>query len=97
MGLELGSERVEGDEGSEQSPSSPSQWIGVGFAVMVGLWGFFMVVCSGLMVDYGSGIALCSGFLIFFFFFILHYSNTVKYFSDYFPKCNQTQEKNYFP
>ena len=40
MGLELGSERVEGDEGSERSLSSPSQWIGVGFAVMVGLWVF---------------------------------------------------------
>ena len=67
--------------------------------------GFFMVVCGGLMVDCGGGIAICSGFLIFlqwvfdFFFFFSFYvaPNTVKYFPDYFPKCNQTQEKNYFP
>ena len=31
--------------------------------------GFFIVVCGGFMVDYGGGIALCSGFLNFYFYF----------------------------
>ena len=45
-------------------------------AMIVGLWvccdgdfvGFFMVVCAGFTMDCGGGFALCSGFLIYFFF-----------------------------
>jgi hypothetical protein len=42
-------------------------------------------------VDCGGGFALCNGFLNFLFSFYV-----VKYFSDYFPKCNQTLEKQLF-
>ena len=50
----------------------------------------FFMVCGGLWWD-------CSGFLIVFFFSFYVAPNTVKYFSNYFPECTQTQEKNYFP
>jgi hypothetical protein len=58
-----------------------------------GFVGFFMVVCGGLRWW------VCTLQWVSNFFFLLFYvaPNTVKYFSDYFPKCNQTQEKNYFP
>jgi hypothetical protein len=43
------------------------------------------------------GFVMVGGYCWFFLlFFFLHYI-TVKYFSDYFPECNQTQEKDYFP
>ena len=74
-------------------------WWVCGFAVIVGLWVFFfMVVCGWLSVDCGGGFALCSGFLNFLSFFFSFYvtPNTVKYFTDYFPECNQTQEKKLF-
>jgi hypothetical protein len=60
----------------------------VGFAVMVGLWVFFMVVCGG-----GFAFAVVSDFSFFSFYVA---SNIGKYFLDYFPKCNQTQEKKLF-
>jgi hypothetical protein len=58
-----------------------------------------MVVCGGFTVDCGGGFAFAvvSDFFFFFFFFSFYVApNTVKYFSDYFPKCNQTQEKKLF-
>ena len=54
--------------------------------------GCFMVVCGGFPVDCGGVIAV-SDFFSFSFYVA---QNTVKYFSDYFPKCNQTQEKKLF-
>ena len=51
-----------------------------------------MVVCGGFSVDCGGGIAV-SDFFSFSFYVV---PNTVKYFSDYFLKCNQTQEKKLF-
>ena len=45
-----------------------------------------MVVCGGFPVDCGGGIAV-SDFFSFSFYVV---PNTVKYFSDYFLKCNQT-------
>jgi hypothetical protein len=48
-------------------------------------------------VVYGGIMVVCSGFPIVFSFSFYDVPNTVKYFPDYFPKCNQTQEKNYFP
>ena len=71
-------------------------------AVMVGLWvccdggfvGFFMVVCGGLRW-WVCTLEWVSYFFIFFSFYVA--PNIVKYFSNYFPECNQTQEKNYFP
>jgi hypothetical protein len=51
-----------------------------------------MVVCGGFPVVCGGGIAVSN-----FFLFSLYYTpNTVKYFSDYFPKCKQTQKKQMF-
>ena len=73
-----------------------------GFVGLLGLWvcgfaGFaVMVVCGWLSVDCSGGFALCNGFLIFFFFSFYVALNTVKYFSDYFPKCKQTQKKQTF-
>jgi hypothetical protein len=67
-----------------------------GFAGFLGLQ-----VCwvSGFAVDYRwiavVGLHFAVGFLI-FFFFILRCSKHYKIFSDYFPECNQTQEKNLF-
>jgi hypothetical protein len=64
-----------------------------------------MVVCGGLwwnyggLVVYGGITVVCSGFLIVFFFFFFSFyvtPNTVKYFQDNFPKCNQTQEIFFF-
>ena len=61
-----------------------------------GLWwdcdgwfvGFFMVVCGGFTVERLH----LQWFLIFFFFSFYVAPNIGKYFSDYFSKCNQTQE-----
>jgi hypothetical protein len=58
--------------------------------------GFFMVVCGGFTVDCGGGFAFAVVSDFFFFSFYVA-PNIGKYFSDYFPKCNQIQEKNYFP
>jgi hypothetical protein len=63
----------------------------VAFAVMVGLW----VVYGGLWWISGGGIAV-SIFFFFFFFSFYVAPNTVKYFSDYFPKCKQTRKKQTF-
>ena len=54
--------------------------------------GCFMVVCGGFPVDCGGGIAV-SDFFSFSFYVA---QNTVKYFSDYFPKCKQTRKKQTF-
>ena len=61
-----------------------------GFAVMVGcLWWF--------AVDFRWFAMVGLRFLIFFLFFSFYVvPNTVKYFSDYFPKCKQTQKKQTF-
>ena len=52
-----------------------------------------MVVCGGFPVVCGGGIAV-SNFFFFFSFYVA--PNTVKYFSDYFPKCKQTWKKQTF-
>ena len=59
--------------------------------------GFSMVVCGGLSMDCGGGFAISDFFIffIFLFFIFLFFSfyvapNTLKYFLDYFSKCNQT-------
>ena len=46
-------------------------------------------------MDCGGWFVLWNGFLNFLFSFYVA-PNTVKYFSDYFPKCNQTLEKQLF-
>ena len=92
VGLELGSELlVEGGTGSLLG-----LWVcDGGFAVMVALWSFFMVVCGGFMVDCGGGIALCSGFLdFFFFFFILRYFKHCKIFFKLFSEMQSNIGKN---
>ncbi len=58
-----------------------------------GLWVFLW----WFAVDCGGGFAFAIGFWFFFFFSFYIAPNIGKYFSNYFPKCNQTQEKNYFP
>jgi hypothetical protein len=68
----------------------------VGFAVMVGLWVFLRWFAVDLwwITVVELHFAVVSEFFLFSFYVAL---DTVKYFLDYFPKCNQTQEKNYFP
>jgi hypothetical protein len=53
-----------------------------------------MVVYGGFPVVCGGGITISNFFLFFFSFYFA--PNTVKYFSDYFPKCKQTQKKQTF-
>ncbi len=69
-----------------------SDW--VGFAM--GLWVFLRWFAVDLRWIAVVGLHL-QWFLLFFFFSFYVPPNTGKYFSDYFPKCNQTQENNYFP
>ena len=54
--------------------------------------GCFTVVYGGFAVVCNGGIAVSDFFL--FSFYVA--PNTVKYFSDYFPKCKQTRKKQTF-
>ena len=60
---------------------------------------FFMVVCSGLRwwVCNLQWVFYFYFYYFFFWFFSFYVvPNTIKYFSDYFLECNQTQEKKLF-
>ena len=73
-------------------------WWWVGLIEWVLLWWWvcgFTVDCGGFTMDCGGGFAFAVVCDFFFFSFYVA-PNVGKYFSDYFPKCKQTLEKQSF-